>query len=224
MLVLVFTGSLTLTATLSYVKFEKTLAGVVVSRQQTTLQSLVDTIEAGLNLGLSLGEAQNYDKLVDGAGDKQPDLLGAQVQDGNWHNVYTHSRPGAPVEDLPETPRAETQWTNIGAEKITLGTPLLNSFGHPAGFLVLYFSRQAYDRPLADIGRFMLRSLLVIAAIGNAAAVLMGLLLVQPFNQSLDQIEADLGEADGAQRALVRLREMTAPIEAEIRSIEGSIS
>ena len=173
---------------------------------------------------MSLGEVQNYDKLVDGAADKQPDLLGAYVQDSNGRNVFAHNRPGTPVVDLPPLPRAEMPWNNIGAKKITLGTPLLNSFGHPAGFLVLDISKHAYDRPLADIGRFMFRSLLVIAAIGNAAAVLIGLLLVQPFNQSLDQIEADLGEADGARVDFVRLRKMTAPIEAEIRSIEGGAS
>jgi hypothetical protein len=224
MLIFVLTVSLALAGTLSYVKFEKALVQVVVSRHNTTLRAVADTIETGLTLGLNLEEIQNYRHLIDQVLHQHSDLLAAQVLDTAGHPVFSQTRPEVPATLPWHSATIPTEaWNRIGAATITLGQPVTNSFGRVSGTLVLDFSRDSYDRPLNDIAPFMGEAALVVEAIGAALAVLLGLVLIRPFNRSLDAIETQvaggLTAGDGTQAD-----RLTAPIEDEILSITRSVA
>lgn len=224
MLILVLTVSLGLTAVLSYVKFEKALVGVVVSRHNNTARAVADTIETGLTLGLNLEEVQNYQTFINQVLHQHSDLLAAAVFDMSGRPVFSQVREGVPptvrwrADSIPTEP-----WNRIGPNTITLGQPITNAFGRASGILVLDFSRESYDRPLNDIAPFMGKAGLVIELIGAALAVLLGFVLIRPFNRSLDAIEKEVGGADTGS-STDGVDGWTAPIEEEIRSITRSLT
>ncbi|MEI8397427.1 MAG: hypothetical protein WCF85_22130, partial [Rhodospirillaceae bacterium] len=203
--------------------YEKALVQVVVSRHNDTLVTVANTIETGLTLGLNLGEIQNYQNLIDQVLNQHSDLLAAEVLDTAGHGVFSRVRQGVPESlqwhgaTVPTTP-----WNRIGPDTITLGRPVTNAFARPVGTLILDFSRESYDRPLNDIAPFMIKVALVIELIGTILAVLLGFLLIRPFNRSLDAVEKEvIGDHHAA--GSISANRLTAPIEEEIRSIAGRV-
>ena len=224
MMILVLTVSLGLTGVLSYIKFEKALVMVVVSRHNNTVRTVADTIETGLTLGLNLEEIQNYRNLIDQVLHQHSDLLAASLFDTGGRAVFSQVRQGvSPDLRWHADTVPDRAWSRIGAETITLGQPVTNAYGRIEGLLVLDFSRESYDRPMNDIAPFMITATLVIEAIGALLAVLLGLVLIRPFNRALDAIEATVADGHFAGDARGG-NGLVAPIEAEIRSITRTLA
>lgn len=225
MLVMVLTIALGLTALLSYVKFEKALSAVVLTRHQVTVRGLVDGVDTGLNLGLTLPEIQNYRQLVERAASDHADLLVAEVVDHTGRIVFSHAQ--ADLRTGTRGWRGEVDltpgWTRITPNSIALAEPLVNPFGQRVGVLVVEFSRRALDQALRDGLASIAKTFGLVLAGGAVVSVLLGMAVVRPFNASLDQIEGQLartGQSDGS----LPIQEAIEPVKKEIELIRARLS
>lgn len=225
MLILVLAFSLGLTAVLSFVKFDKALTDVMLSRREATVRNLVDNIETGLNLGLSLAEIQNYRRLVERAIQEHGDLLVAEVQDTNGRRVFSHAQSGTRIFVRPgtEVPQGRASWTSINDQSVVLGQQLVNPFGRPVGILVVEFSRHSHDQALKDIRNFMIETWGAIIAVGAVLSLLVAQVLVRPFRRSLESIEHVVGMVGTAAAedsgSAAGIETVTTLVASEIRSI-----
>jgi hypothetical protein len=223
---LILAFALILTAALGYAKFQKALAGVILARQQVTTHSLADSIETGLNLGLSLAEIQNFKTLVERAAHEHPDLLLAEVVDSTGRQVFLYqSGETAPQRSWTGQPVPAAGWSRFGPHTIAIAETLDNSFGQRVGVLVLEFSRTAFDTTLADISHFTINLLLAVTGVGISLCALLGALLHRPLERSLERVERELDGATAAASSnipssgVVHVRAIATSVENDIRAI-----
>lgn len=223
LLALILAFSLTLTAALAYAKFQKALAGVTLARQQVTVRGLADSIETGLNLGLALSEVQNVRPLVERAARAHSDLLLAEVLDPAGRQIFLYRGSEAAIErSWAGQPVPATGWKRFGPQTIGLAEPLDNSFGQRAGVVVLEFARTGFDATLADISKFTLDLLLVVAGGGAMLCGGLGLILHRPLDRALKRMEGELhssASADGSASPCT----VTACVAQDIRAIRENL-
>lgn len=243
LLSLILFFSLSLSAALGYVKFEKALSGVIFSRQHVTIRSLADNIETGLNLGLTLAEIQNFRPLVERAAHEHPDLLLAEVVDIAGHQIFMLGDTSIlPTRTWDARGVPASGWRKIGSSTIALAEPLFNSFGQRVGIIIIEFSRSGMDRTLTGISDFTRKIFLSVTAGGAVLCLIISQLLRGPLNRAIEKVEAQLynAQASTAQApsadaspadasgqtstessvdCAVRVRSLTSDVENDIRTI-----
>ena len=171
-LLLVLLTALTATAIMSYLIYDRTLSGLVTSRFEYFAIELKRKIEAGLDLGLPLGELDNIDELL------RQELL----TDRALVALSVINARGVVLFDTDTTHigrKSESDWLQPGTPQATivvpvseteLGIPLFTSYGKLAGGLRVQFSKKHYDEKrsatLRTIAEFACVVLLLAGIVG----------------------------------------------------------
>jgi len=137
--------ALLVTTTLSYLVYERTLSGLLVSRFALVANELRAEIEASLDLGLPLGELDNVQQLLAKRRSTDDQIVGITIFDGKGAIVFdtdrrsTGTRVAAGWLGGPEVAAIQAQAART-VEPFTVGTPLVNSFGKLTGGIIIRYS------------------------------------------------------------------------------------
>lgn len=213
-MLLVLVTALTTTATLTYFIYDRTLSAQVSSRFEFVARELKRKIEAGLDLGLPLGQLDNVneqlrqelitdDALVSLAIVSAKGVVLFDTERGNVGTTQT-----APWLDALAVPGADTG--QVLQEEGRLAVPLANSFGKVVGALQVSYSKAYYDKKrdetILDLAKVTVLVLLVGGCIGIAGVQFIS----RPLDRAVVRLEAAL------RAILVRIRGTAAPLDADI--------
>lgn len=226
-LLLVLVTALTTTATLGYFIYERTLSTLVTSRFEFVARELERKVEAGLDLGLPLGELENVNAL----------LRQERATDDALASMTIRSAKGVVVFDTDPSrigTRADEPWLDavigpgVGTSDMYVGdaeiaVPLVNSFGKVVGGLRVAFSQSYYD----DKRAATMRSLAELTLIALSASSFVGLCGVLTISRPL---EAAVVRLRAGVRILLLRMGAAAPdgpghddIDAEITAFEDGV-
>jgi sensor histidine kinase regulating citrate/malate metabolism len=168
--------ALTTTATLAYFIYERTLSGLVLSRFEFIATELKRKVEAGLDLGLPLGELENVNDLLrqEISTDKAlvrlsiENARGITVFDTDTSRIGTKSSLNSPVQ-------AEPKGSDVLVREPQIRVPLVNSFGKVVGGLLVEYSKDYYDskraRTIRNVAEATLIVLLLSGFIGTCGVL-----------------------------------------------------
>jgi hypothetical protein len=184
--------ALLVTATLSFLVYERTLAGLLLSRFELVAGELRREIEASLDLGLPLGELDNVALLLAARKASDPQITGITIVDGRGTVLFDTDpaaigRPVgaavlAAVEAQPRAGDAAAAAHGPGAsdgpvEPFTVARPVVTSFGKLAGGVIIRYN-SAYQKAKREAMLGRLGLLLALALASSAFVALAGILML----------------------------------------------
>lgn len=195
-LLLVLSTALTTTATLGYFVYERTLSTLVTSRFEFIARELKSKVEAGLDLGLPLGELENVDALLRQQRSTDDALAGLTVR--NAKGVVLFDTDPARIGTLPDEPwlaavtGAGVKPSGLYIRDSEVAVPLVNSFGKIVGGLRVAFSRSYYQEKrtgtMWDVAELTLIVLMAAGFVG-----LCGVLTIsRPLEAAVVRLEASI--------------------------------
>ena len=195
-LLLVLIAALSTTATLGYFIYERTLAGLVGSRFEFIARELGSKIEAGLDLGLPLGELENMNELLRQEILTDDALVGLTIKNAKGVILFDTDplRIGtkAPEPWLESLGEAGSNSGSIRVSDSQLGLPLVNSFDKVVGGLLVTYSKDYYQNKrvatVREISEITLIALLLSGFVG-----LCGVLTIsRPLDYAVMRLEASV--------------------------------
>ncbi len=222
-----------LSAFLNYGKFQRTFTDLESSRFAFALNNIRDTVESGLDLGLTLENLANAEGVIETEAAKDPQIALIVIFDDEGSVI--HRAGNAEIKKIPPT------WTNemtlnLGKawhvnepETLVLGVPLVNNFGQIAGGVAL---RSDWSEQIALLQR-MATHLMLGAAIITAITALIALIvvrfLVQRTQKALAQMDKDLdtvqsSSAEEASDEITRLAVSTREARARLNAARGQLT
>lgn len=179
-LLVVLMTALTTTAVLTYCVYQRTLAALVTSRFEFIGTELKRKIEAGLDLGLPLGELEmngilRQEILTDDA------LLSLTIVNAKGAVLFTteSSTPAEAVVPrwLEEMTLSASPYDDVAHGPAEIDIALVNSFGKLAGALVVRYSEKYYaekrQETARSLGEVTLLVLLVCGLVGICGTAIM---------------------------------------------------
>ncbi|MBK8175649.1 MAG: hypothetical protein IPK66_10415 [Rhodospirillales bacterium] len=154
-LLVVLLTALATTAVLTYFIYERTLQALVTSRFEFIAKEMKSKVEAGIDLGLPLGELENISALLRQQVKMDDALLSLSIVnsrdtilfDTDDRRIGSQEKAGwlAPVSQAT----ASGEYVYHGESEIAV--PIFNSFGKLSGALALHYSKAYYDSKRADV-------------------------------------------------------------------------
>ncbi len=212
-MLLVLVTALTTTATLTYFIYDRTLSAQVGSRFEFIAREMKRKIEAGLDLGLPLGQLDNVNELLRQELITDDALVslaitsakGVILFDTERGNVGT-TQPGPWLDALAQ-PGADAN--RLLQEEGRLTIPLANSFGKVVGALQVSYSKAYYDRKREETMLDLAEVTLVVLLIGGCIGVAGVQFISRPLDHAVVRLEAAL------RTILLRIHGNAAPVEVE---------
>lgn len=139
-------------------RYESIVSDLQVSRVVVTATAVKNTIESQLALGLQLHDAHDISSVIGRAARRDSDIDAILVHDPDGRVLFANREV---LQDSPAPPQAvallravaggsrQATWRDDGFGLVAV--PLINSFGVPAGGLVLRFSREATMQALERV-------------------------------------------------------------------------
>ena len=169
-LVLVMLVVMTLFFMMSTFRFQTTLNQLVQSRLTVVGQSIADSLEAAVDLGLGLYELRTADLLINRAKENDPGIEVIDVFDPAGQILYSTApnRTGDLVE--PEVLTAQDRsvdrtWSLDGDAVFSSGVTLTDSIGQSVGGVLFTYSKIGFNAKVATLTRSMIGNIGVIVAI-----------------------------------------------------------
>ena len=169
-LVLVMLVVMTLFFILSTFRFQATLNQLVQSRLTVVGQSIADSLEAAVDLGLGLYELRTADLLINRAKENDPGIEVIDVFDPGGQILYStaQNRAGDLVE--PEVLTAQDRsgdrtWALEGDTVFSSGVTLTDSIGQAVGGVLFTYSKTGFNAKVTTLRRSLIRNIGVIVAI-----------------------------------------------------------
>lgn len=129
-------------------RYEAMVSELQISRVSVTAAAVKNTIELQLALGLQLKDAHDTASVVARTVRRDPDLEAILVYDADGTVLFTNRdtllgqhAPDRAAALLKDAGRKQASWRDGRSGAVAV--PLINSFGVPAGGLMLRFSRSA---------------------------------------------------------------------------------
>lgn len=193
-LLLVLLTALTTTAIMSYLIYDRTLSGLVASRFEYFAKELKRKIEAGLDLGLPLGELDNINELLRQELLTDRALVALSVINARGVVLFdTDSahvgRSGASDWLRPETPQTTGV---VPVSETELGIPLFTSYGKLAGGLLVEFSKKHYDEKRSTTLRRVAEFAAVVLLMAGIVGVFGVLVITRPLDYAMIRLDAGL--------------------------------
>ncbi len=226
-----------LSAFLNYGKFQRTFTDLESSRFAFALNNIRDTVESGLDLGLSLENLANAEGVIEAEAAKDPQIALIVIFDDKGSVV--HRSGNAEITKIPPTWTSEITlnpdkaWRVNEPETLVLGVPLVNNFGQIAGGIAL---RSDWSEQLALLQQMATRLMLgaiIITAITALITLIVVRFLVQHTQKTLAKMDKDLDTvqskaveetADEIARLTISTREARAQLNAAHRQLTQILS
>ena len=169
------------TATLSYLVYERTLSGLLVSRFDLIASELRGEIEASVDLGLPLGELDNVEQLMAKRKATDEQIVGITIFDARGQIVFDSDRTargGRVAADWLQAVGAVPQGQMARAvERYSVATPLVNSFGKLTGGVIIRYSdaylKAKLQAMLERLGEILLLAFAVSAFVATTGVLIL---------------------------------------------------
>lgn len=195
-LLLVLVTALSTTATLGYFIYDHVLSNLVTSRFEFVARELKRKVEAGLDLGLALGELDNVNALLRQERSTDDALAGLTVRSAKGVVLFDTeparigSRPAEAWFEAVTATTAKPSDLYVGQAEVAV--PLVNSFGKVVGGLRVAFSQSYYEEKrratMADLGELTLIALSAAGFLG-----LCGVLAIsRPLEAAVVRLQASI--------------------------------
>lgn len=226
-LLMVSIVALATTATLGYFIYERTLSGLVMSRFEFIARELKRKVEAGLDLGLPLGELDNVNDLLSQEIATDNALVRLSVE--NARGIILFDTDAAHIgsrssSDWLDPDVATAKNSDVVVLESEIGVPLVNSFGKIVGGLLVDYSKDYYDGKRTETVRSVAATTLIVLLLGSFIGSCGVLAISRRLDYAVMRLEA------GLRSLLARLDLLPAvettpdtELEAEIASFERKV-
>jgi hypothetical protein len=223
-LLMVLITALTTTATLGYFIYERTLSGLVTSRFEFIAMELKRKVEAGLDLGLPLGELENVNDLLRQEIFTDKALVRLSIENARGIILFDTdtSRIGKSSSPwLDSSVQAGPKRSDMLVREPKIGVPLVNNFGKVVGGLLVDYSKDYYDSKRAGTIRNVAEATLLVLLL----SVFIGTCGVLAISRRLDYavIRLDAGLRSIRARTSEEGEPLDTDIEAEIVTFERKV-
>lgn len=194
-LVLVLITAVTTTAVLAYFIYERTLSNLVNSRFEFIAKELRGQVQAGLDLGLPLGELENIRTLLRQHLGSDHALVSLSIVSARGVTLFD-------TEDGRIGKRVAVDWLDprgkhVVEEPIVLnrdqiGLPLLTNYGKVVGGILLTVSHTYYAEKRLLTAQRLIVATAIVLVVGGIVGVLGVLVISQPFDHAISDFEADV--------------------------------
>lgn len=193
---LVLIIALATTAVLGYFVYDRMLSGLVTSRFEFTAKELKNKIEAGIDLGLPLGQLENIDELLlqEKSGDSSLVAISIINSKGTilFDTAVERVGKAAPSVWAQSLRHAELQPDKVYFGESEIGLPLFTSFGKMVGILLVRYSKTFYDNKKFGV---IWESGIVVSVVLLGAGVIgvIGIMLItRPLETAVTRLAAGL--------------------------------
>ena len=224
-----------LSAFLNYGKFQRTFTDLESSRLAFTLNNIRDTVESGLDLGLTLENLANAEGVIEAEAGNDPHIALIVIFDDDGSVV--HRAGNAEITTIPPawigemTLNPGKAWRVSEPSTLVLGVPLVNNFGQIAGGVAL---RSDWSEQIALLQR-MATSLMLGATIITVVTALSALVVVRflvqrtqralvQLDKSLDTMQTDAAEGTKQPDEIARLAISTREARAQLDAARGQLT
>ena len=220
--------ALTTTATLGYFIYERTLSGLVLSRFEFIATELKRKVEAGLDLGLPLGELENVNDLLRQEILTDDALVRLSIENARGIILFDTdtSRIGtkSSLPWLDSSAQGDPKSSDMLVRENQIGIPLVNSFGKVVGGLLVDYSKDYYDSKRAGTIRNVAEATLIVLLLSSVIGTCGVLAISRRLDYAVMRLEAGL-RSILARLDLLPAAEITPDkeLEAEIVTFERKV-
>lgn len=188
--------ALTTTAVLGYFIYERTLSGLVTSRFEFIAKELKSRVEAGIDLGLPLGQLENIDELLRQEMTKDDSLVAISIISTGGRVLFDtraerigQSAPSA----LIQTPsKLDLTPERVYFGESTIEAPLFTSFGKMVGVLLVSYSGTFYDDKRLGVAGDLVTVIFVVLIVAAAIGITSVLTISRPLDTAVARLGAGL--------------------------------
>lgn len=195
-MLVVLLAALTTTTVLGYLIYERTLSGLVTSRFEFIAKEFKSKLEAGIDLGLPLGQLENIDEFLHQEMMKDDSLVAISIVNTSGRILFdTRAKhvgkptPNAWVQTLLQG-KLTTDQVYFGESAI--GLPLFTSFGKAVGVLLVSYSGAFYDDKRLRVGKDLVLVISVVLLAAGLIGIVGVLVISRPLASSLARLGAGL--------------------------------
>ena len=142
---------------LNYFKYKSTVGQIVKSRVLVVANSIENSVQASLALGLSFGELNMLNSLLDRQKVSDELILGIDIFDTQGKHLYSTDSgqigQSAPKEWLKAAEKAKAEWYVEEPAQFVTGIALKNNFDLTVGYLAMRYSKSYLDVAAQGVGR-----------------------------------------------------------------------
>lgn len=194
---------------LNYFKYKSTVGQIVKSRVLVVANSIENSVQASLALGLSFSELNMLTSLLDRQKVSDELILGIDIFDTQGKLLYSTDPDQvgqtAPPGWLKAAEKAKTEWYVEEPRQFVTGIALKNNFDLTVGFLGVRYSRAYVDGAMAKVGKRLLGTALPVLGVVVLLAPLALIVVVRRFEHDMHTMESTFegrpmapGETHGA--------------------------
>ncbi len=233
-MLVVLLAALTTTTVLGYLIYERTLSGLVTSRFEFIAKEFKSKLEAGIDLGLPLGQLENIDEFLHQEMLRDDSLVAISIVNTNGRILFDtraeHVGKSTSNTWVQTLLKGELSTDQVYFGESAIGLPLFTSFGKSVGVLLVSYSGAFYDDKRLGVGKDLVLTISVVLLAAGLIGIVGVLIISRPLTSSL----ARLGAGLDALRHQVGLASPDAPpppadlqhdseIERDLREAIGSI-
>lgn len=152
---------------MSVFKFESSLTHLIHSRLTVTGESIADSLESAVDLGLSLSELGTAEALITRASRSDPEIKSVDIF-GPLGRVYFSTNPDHIGTSTAEsvlrlqTRAQERTWLVEETTSFLSGVTLTDSIGRTIGGVLFTYSKSGFNAKVADLTNSLLRNMALI--------------------------------------------------------------
>ena len=222
---------------LNYFKYRSTANRLVAERLLVTGQSIEDSIQSSLSLGLQFADIGTLPGTLDRERATDPLIQGIDIFDPEGKLLYSTDRLRATRPVPPEWMAAarkagEKDWFVEGDTESAAGQSVRNNFGLVQGYIALRYSSDRVRDEAWAVGRELALSTLGVFAVSSLLASLASLAVIRRLGRDVAAVEAALRSGDASRganeggpfgAALQRFVHTTCCVEREIADLRGRL-
>jgi len=195
-MLVVLLAAVTTTTVLGYLIYERTLSGLVTSRFEFIAKEFKSKLEAGIDLGLPLGQLENIDEFLHQEMLRDDSLIAISIVDTNGRILFDTraEHVGKSTSDpwVRSLLKGELSTDQVYFGESAVGLPLFTSFGKSVGVLLVRYSGAFYDEKRLGVGKELVLTISVVLLAAGLIGIVGVLIISRPLTSSLARLGAGL--------------------------------
>lgn len=188
--------ALATTTVLGYLVYERTLSGLVTSRFEYIAKEFKSKLEAGIDLGLPLGQLENIEEYLHQEMSRDESLVAISILNTDGRVLFDTQgeRVGKQTADawVRNLLQKRLAADEVYSDESAIALPLFTSFGKAVGVLQVSYSGAFYDDKRLNVGKALVWVTSVVLLAAGAIGIVGVLLISRPLVSSLERLKMGL--------------------------------